>query len=101
MLGWFTSGALFKTFSGQSQKGKGGSVEFRNEVATYARDYSIQDASAYSGLSEAEVKQCCAENSKASSSLFELLSPWTNTDSEVPLSRFVAKANPGLSLLEH
>merc|ERR1719161_1976380 len=99
MIGWVTSGAVFKMLSVQSDKGKDGSTDFRQEVASYAQKHSIQDASVYSGLSETEVKQCIVDSSKVFQGpkvFFQRLSQWRKDDHEEvqQVSYIATKTNP-------
>lgn len=61
--GWRAAGMLLRAL-GTAQafsKAEEGSASFRVEVAAFAKEHSVEDASKHSGLSPAEVVQCQSE----------------------------------------
>lgn len=117
--GWCASGVMIRLLSSVSDKARKGSSSFRQEVGSFATQYSVEEAAAHSGLSADEVVKCrdealfwlCIETvaswfwgnpKQLDSEPDEQVEETDEVENSYPSSIDTkCSSNPGLALLEH
>lgn len=73
-LGWCASGVMIRLLSGSSDKAGMGSATFRNEVAIFTANNSVEEAAVHWGLDKKQVLDC--QNMALCSRWIETVASW-------------------------